>query len=141
MSEETAQRFPDKEWCWIVELIDGTSNFSQGLPLWSISLGLLEQGNPVFGYVYLPELKQSFYGFYNGVSCLTIPTVAFQNHQAISPISALPHKQHFFNFYSHKNPVSGRRIKTQETGFFCVSTLSRVFSVKTRFLADASKPS
>ncbi|HAT12621.1 MAG TPA: hypothetical protein DD001_00470 [Microcoleaceae bacterium UBA10368] len=38
------------------------------------------------------------------------PTGAFQNHQAISPISAFPHQQHFFNFYSHKNQVSGPRV-------------------------------
>lgn len=105
LSEETAQRFPDKEWCWIVDPIDGTSNFSQGLPLWSISLGLLYQGTPVFGYVHLPALKQSFYGFYNGVSCLTIPTGAFQNHQAISPISVFPHEQHFFNFCLSSAPL------------------------------------
>ena len=105
LSEETAQQFPDNEWCWIVDPIDGTSNFSQGLPLWSISLGLLYQGTPVFGYVHLPHLKQTFYGFYNSASCLTIPTGAFMNDQVIYPSSALPHQQHFFNFCLSSAPL------------------------------------
>ena len=98
LSEETVQKFPNKEWCWIVDPIDGTSNFAQGLPLWCISLGLLYQGTPVFGYVHLPELKQSFYGFYKSVKTLSIPTGAFMNHQAISPTLAFPRQQDFFNF-------------------------------------------
>jgi 3'-phosphoadenosine 5'-phosphosulfate (PAPS) 3'-phosphatase len=63
LSEENNNVFPNTEWCWVIDPIDGTANFTQGLPIWSISLGLLYQGTPVFGYVRLPSLEQSFYGW------------------------------------------------------------------------------
>jgi myo-inositol-1(or 4)-monophosphatase len=37
---------------WIVDPIDGTSNYAVGVPYCAISLGLLEHGVPVYGVVY-----------------------------------------------------------------------------------------
>ncbi|MCB9076650.1 MAG: inositol monophosphatase [Anaerolineaceae bacterium] len=39
---------------WAIDPLDGTSVFSQGLPGWGISIGLLIQGQPAFGMFYLP---------------------------------------------------------------------------------------
>ena len=41
---------------WAVDPIDGTSNFLSGLPLWTISLGLMDQGQPVAGGILAPAL-------------------------------------------------------------------------------------
>ncbi len=54
LSEEVEHIFPATDWCWIIDPIDGTTNFARGLPIWGISIGLLYQGTPVFGYVHLP---------------------------------------------------------------------------------------
>jgi len=64
LSEEVAHTFPATDWCWVIDPVDGTTNFTRGIPIWGISLGLLHQGIPVFGYVHLPPLNQSFYGFW-----------------------------------------------------------------------------
>lgn len=97
LSEEVAHILPDNDWCWVIDPLDGTTNFARGLPLWGISLGLLYQGTPVFGYVHFPPLQQSFYGFWPGTSGLTMPTGAYRNHTPIhsstDPITA----NHFFN--------------------------------------------
>ncbi len=53
LSEEGEHVFPDNEWCWIIDPLDGTTNFARGIPIWGISMGLLYQGTPVFGYVHL----------------------------------------------------------------------------------------
>ena len=37
---------------WVLDPIDGTNNFALGIPHCAISLGLLEQGEPVYGVVY-----------------------------------------------------------------------------------------
>ncbi|MBD5780217.1 inositol monophosphatase [Pelagicoccus sp. NFK12] len=37
---------------WLLDPIDGTNNFARSIPNCSISLALLENGNPVYGYVY-----------------------------------------------------------------------------------------
>jgi myo-inositol-1(or 4)-monophosphatase len=41
---------------WAVDPIDGTSNFLSGLPFWTISLGLMEQGQPIAGGILAPAL-------------------------------------------------------------------------------------
>ena len=40
LTEEGKQVFPGTEWCWVIDPLDGTTNFIRGLPIWSISLGL-----------------------------------------------------------------------------------------------------
>lgn len=45
---------------WVIDPIDGTTNYGLGLPFWAISVGLLEGGMPVWGCVHIPPLRQSF---------------------------------------------------------------------------------
>ncbi len=42
---------------WAIDPIDGTSNFLSGLPFWTISLGLMDQGQPVAGGILAPALS------------------------------------------------------------------------------------
>lgn len=97
LSEEGEHIFPGNEWCWIIDPIDGTTNFTRGIPLWSISLGLLYHGTPVFGYVSVPPLSHAFHGFWYGDSGLTGTTGAFLNHQPIHTSSASPSGHQLFN--------------------------------------------
>jgi len=46
--------------CWVIDPIDGTSNFLRGSPLWGVSLGLVEAKKPVIGVVALPVLNEQF---------------------------------------------------------------------------------
>lgn len=48
--------------CWIIDPIDGTENFSRGIPEYAISIGFTdEQGKPVLGAVYAPALNELFW--------------------------------------------------------------------------------
>ena len=47
---------------WVVDPLDGTVNFVQGIPLFSVSLGLVEAGRPILGVVHAPALGQTFWG-------------------------------------------------------------------------------
>lgn len=105
LSEEVAHIFPEQEWCWIIDPIDGTTNFARGVPLWGISLGLLYRGTPVFGYVALPPIRQSFYGYWYGDSGLTGPEGAFCNHQPIHSSSDEPSSNHFFSVCARSTGV------------------------------------
>lgn len=42
----------DSAFAWIIDPIDGTKNFADGYPVCSISLALLRDGTPIYGYVY-----------------------------------------------------------------------------------------
>jgi len=44
----------DREQCWCLDPIDGTTNYSRGLPNYGVSLALNEDGTPVLGSRALP---------------------------------------------------------------------------------------
>ncbi|WP_019895895.1 inositol monophosphatase family protein [Hydrogenovibrio halophilus] len=46
--------------CWILDPVDGTSNFASHLPVYSISLALVIQGDIVLGLVYDPDRDEMF---------------------------------------------------------------------------------
>ncbi|HEY9617359.1 MAG TPA: inositol monophosphatase family protein [Microcoleaceae cyanobacterium] len=105
LSEEVEHILPDTEWCWVIDPLDGTTNFARGLPLWGISLGLLYRGTPVFGYVHIPPLRQSFYGYWAGHSGLEMPTGAFLNARPITVSHDRPDANHFFNLCARSTSV------------------------------------
>jgi myo-inositol-1(or 4)-monophosphatase len=48
------------ELLWLVDPIDGTSNFRFGLPLWGVSIGLMVRGKLVAGGIILPDLGETY---------------------------------------------------------------------------------
>lgn len=64
---------------WIIDPIDGTTNFASGLPLTCVSIGYCVDGVPVLGVVYAPMTQELFlavkgYGaFRNGVRITSVP--------------------------------------------------------------------
>lgn len=60
LSEERATRSPDTAWTWVVDPIDGTSNFASGLPYWCVSVALTYEGAPVLGIVDAPALGRRY---------------------------------------------------------------------------------
>lgn len=45
---------------WVVDPIDGTTNFSRGLPFFAVSIALIRYGRPSLGVVYAPVLDECF---------------------------------------------------------------------------------
>lgn len=105
LSEEGEHVFPERDWCWVIDPLDGTTNFTRGIPLWAISLGLLYQGTPVFGYVYLPPLSQAFHGYWQGTSSLKLPSGAFLNQRPIRTSGDSPGSNHFFSLCARSTSV------------------------------------
>ncbi len=61
LSEESNQTFRGSEWTWVVDPIDGTTNFAQGFPVWGVLIGLLHKGFPVLGVMDFPLLGEQYY--------------------------------------------------------------------------------
>jgi myo-inositol-1(or 4)-monophosphatase len=64
LSEETvddAQRLECRR-VWVVDPIDGTREFVDGIPEWCISIGLLEDGEPVAGGIHNPATGETVVG-------------------------------------------------------------------------------
>lgn len=45
---------------WVIDPIDGTANFSRGIPHFAICLGVVEDGVPIVGAVYNPVTNELF---------------------------------------------------------------------------------
>lgn len=50
----------DSEWRWVVDPLDGTTNYSQGLPLFTVSIALQRNGQPVVGVIYAPCVDELY---------------------------------------------------------------------------------
>ena len=83
LTEETEHILPTNDWCWVIDPIDGTTNFTRGLSVWGISIGLLYKGTPVFGFIYFPPIEQTYHGYYYGDTGLTGPKGSFLNNRPI----------------------------------------------------------
>ena len=62
LSEETVDT-PErlnKSRVWIVDPLDGTKEFIEGVPHFSVSIALVEDGYPVVGVIYNPYTKEMF---------------------------------------------------------------------------------
>ncbi len=61
LSEESGSDHDDREWRWVVDPLDGTTNFSVGLPQFCVSIGLERDEESVIGVVFAPYLGECFY--------------------------------------------------------------------------------
>lgn len=75
-----AERFPDdlltgEEYAneggsgprrWSIDPIDGTGNLVHGLPIWAVSIGLIDRGEPVLGVIALPILGELYWATRGG---------------------------------------------------------------------------
>ncbi len=61
LSEESGEKSGSADYRWIVDPIDGTTNFFTGLPFWAVSIGIEHKGRKEIGVVYAPALDELFY--------------------------------------------------------------------------------
>jgi myo-inositol-1(or 4)-monophosphatase len=77
------------EGLWVVDPVDGTSNFSFGSPLWGISVALVKEGKIPLGCVYLPDLNEMYIAesgqgaFVNGVRIAPIPPGPIRDEELV----------------------------------------------------------
>lgn len=62
LCEERDTVVPETDWTWIIDPIDGTSNFIAGLPYWCVSVALAHEGVPVLGIVDAPAIERRYVG-------------------------------------------------------------------------------
>ncbi len=62
LAEESSARKPASVdgRCWVIDPLDGTVNYASGVPFFSVSLALLEDGMPILGVVYDPLHDELF---------------------------------------------------------------------------------
>jgi myo-inositol-1(or 4)-monophosphatase len=83
LSEEGDKRVPTSEAYWVVDPLDGTTNFAAGIPYWAISLARFEGGVPVLAVLDVPPLRQRIVAIRGGG--------AWRNGKPLQPPSRHPH--------------------------------------------------
>jgi len=86
LSEETADR-PDRlgrERVWIVDPLDGTKEFVEGVPQFAVSVALAVRGRPVAGCVYDPSTSESFHACAGGGAFLGDTRLAVSRERTLA---------------------------------------------------------
>ncbi len=60
LAEESGITGRDSGLKWVIDPIDGTTNFTHGFPFYAISLALEQNGKPILGIVYNPAQGEFF---------------------------------------------------------------------------------
>jgi myo-inositol-1(or 4)-monophosphatase len=60
LSEEAGDMAQDSEYKWIIDPIDGTVNFANGIPICCVSIGIEHNGTMLMGAVYNPFMNEFF---------------------------------------------------------------------------------
>lgn len=80
LSEESGQRPGTLAYTWVIDPIDGTRAFASGLPVWGVSIGILRDGEPYAGGLYLPVTGEMYWG---------TTTAAYYNERQLEPLHAV----------------------------------------------------
>lgn len=83
ITEEDTPDDTSKEYTWIIDPLDGTTNFVHGLPTYAISIGLMHKSELVAGIVYELNRDEMFYAWKNGGAFLNGKKIK------VSPVSSL----------------------------------------------------
>ena len=102
--------------CFIIDPIDGTINFANGLPLWGIQIACRKDGETVASVISLPELHEFYYADSAG---------AYLNDRKIS-VKEVPIKNAIYTILGGNNiPGIGRMLTISRSfrnlGSMCVS--------------------
>ena len=62
LSEESGEIITDSQYKWIIDPIDGTVNFANGIPICCVSIAVEKAGEIILGAVYNPFMNEFFFG-------------------------------------------------------------------------------
>ena len=52
LAEESGEHKKESEYLWVIDPLDGTTNFAHGLPIFSVSIGVMKKNEIIAGVVY-----------------------------------------------------------------------------------------
>ena len=61
LSEEGNKSIPSSSEYWVVDPLDGTTNFAAGIPYWAISIARFTNGEPETAFLDIPALKKRIF--------------------------------------------------------------------------------
>jgi myo-inositol-1(or 4)-monophosphatase len=97
MAEEGLTERPATEYTWVVDPLDGTTNFLHGIGHWAISIGLMKGDQIIAGVVFEPVRDEMFWaekgvGAYSNATRLRVSARENMDHALIA--TGIPFKGH-----------------------------------------------
>lgn len=81
--EENTINKQGMKYTWIIDPLDGTTNFIHGLPPFAISIALMVENEIVLGVVYEISLNECFYAWANGKAYLNKKEIRVSNAESV----------------------------------------------------------
>ena len=61
-AEESADsRLPDEPWYWVIDPLDGTTNFAHGVPIFVVNMALIDGGSPALAVTHDPSSGRTYW--------------------------------------------------------------------------------
>lgn len=60
MTEERGKIIKKSPFIWVVDPLDGTTNFAMKNPIWSVAISLWKEGKPIFGVIFAPAMSELY---------------------------------------------------------------------------------
>lgn len=83
LAEEGSGQKKDSDYRWVIDPLDGTTNFAHGYPLFAVSLALQHKGQTVLGIVYEPLREELFHALKNGGAFLNDKKISVSKVQKL----------------------------------------------------------
>lgn len=84
ITEEETTKQQQNEFTWVIDPLDGTTNFVHGLPVYCISIGLLHEGKTVLGVIYDPSKAELFYAYEGGPAMMNGHQISVSKNNMLS---------------------------------------------------------
>jgi myo-inositol-1(or 4)-monophosphatase len=84
ITEEETVASEEKEFMWVIDPLDGTTNFVHGIPVYSISIGLIQNRKPVMGVVHEVNREETFYAWKNSKAFMNGKEIRVKDNQEMS---------------------------------------------------------
>jgi myo-inositol-1(or 4)-monophosphatase len=84
ITEEETVATVQKEYMWVIDPLDGTTNFVHQIPVYSISIGLIKNGKPFMGIVYEINRDELFYAWENSKAYLNGKEIRVKQNTELS---------------------------------------------------------
>jgi myo-inositol-1(or 4)-monophosphatase len=107
---DTAYTHDSRRYLWIFDPIDGVDNYQAGIPIWGMSLALLENFWPVFGAFFMPATGDLFHARAGGDAFWGEDRIRMANDRVIDDESVMFTFSRFHQHYLSRFPGKIRNL-------------------------------
>jgi myo-inositol-1(or 4)-monophosphatase len=131
LSEERDTHYsPAARYTWVIDPLDGTTNFAHGLPLFGVSIALLQDGLPIVGVLCFPLIHETYHAragggaFCNGARLTTDPTALPDSQNFLMQCTRTPRR------YTIQSPLKPRILGSAAYHLAAVATGTALAAVE-----------